>query len=75
MNIFLTGGTGFIGSYVVNELVKAGHEITILARNPNKVPRLLDLPKVSIIAGNLSDFNIIEKNLENKDELTWVIFT
>ena len=38
MNIFLTGGTGFIGSYVTLELVKHNHKATILARNPNKIP-------------------------------------
>jgi len=38
MNVFLTGGTGFIGSYVAMELVKQGHHVTILARNRNKVP-------------------------------------
>ncbi|MGO8837406.1 MAG: NAD-dependent epimerase/dehydratase family protein, partial [Limisphaerales bacterium] len=40
MNVFLTGGTGFIGSYVAMELVKQGHHATILARNRNKVPEL-----------------------------------
>lgn len=40
MNIFLTGGTGFIGSYVALELIKQGHQVTTLARNQNKVPTL-----------------------------------
>ena len=40
MKIFLTGGTGFIGSYVAMELVKHGHQVTILARNPDNVPEL-----------------------------------
>lgn len=43
MKVFLTGGTGFIGSYVVMELLKNGHEITIFARNQNKVPSLNSL--------------------------------
>ena len=34
MRIFLTGGTGFIGSYIVKELSNNDYEITILARNP-----------------------------------------
>jgi UDP-glucose 4-epimerase len=67
MKIFLTGGTGFIGSYVVHELSKRGHEVTILARNPDKVPCLSDLPGVKIVPGLLTDFDVIEQNLEGKD--------
>jgi nucleoside-diphosphate-sugar epimerase len=45
MNVFLTGGTGFIGSYVAVALAGQGHRVTILARNRNKVP---ELKKISI---------------------------
>ncbi|MBN1699560.1 MAG: NAD(P)-dependent oxidoreductase [Spirochaetales bacterium] len=67
MNIFVTGGTGFIGSYVVKRLSDAGHSITILARNPDKVPALHTLAGVSIIPGLLTDFHIIEKHMHEKD--------
>jgi uncharacterized protein (TIGR01777 family) len=32
MKIFLTGGTGFVGTFLSRELLKLGHEITILTR-------------------------------------------
>ncbi len=32
MKIFITGGTGFVGSYLSRELAQQGHEITILTR-------------------------------------------
>lgn len=67
MKIFLTGGTGFIGSYVVKELSIHNHQITILARNPKKVLELVKLKGVSIIHGNLTDFKIIKENLKGKD--------
>ena len=69
MNIFLTGGTGFIGSYVVKNLSDAGHNITILARNPDKVPALSGLKGVTILPGLLSDFDVIEGALKKKDAL------
>jgi len=35
-HILITGGTGFIGSHLVALLLKQGHYITILTRNPDK---------------------------------------
>jgi nucleoside-diphosphate-sugar epimerase len=38
--VFLTGGTGYIGSAVLDALVRGGHEVTAIARDPEKVARL-----------------------------------
>ena len=38
MRVFLTGGSGFIGSFLTFALVNQGHEITILSRNIKKLP-------------------------------------
>ena len=32
MKVFMTGGTGFVGTYLSRELAQAGHAITILSR-------------------------------------------
>ena len=40
MRILLTGATGYIGSVVCDALVRAGHEVTALVRNPAKARRL-----------------------------------
>jgi uncharacterized protein len=32
VKVFMTGGTGFVGTYLSRELVKEGHEVTILTR-------------------------------------------
>ena len=36
MRIFLTGATGYIGSAVMEALLRSGHEVTALVRNAEK---------------------------------------
>lgn len=40
LRVFLTGGTGYIGSAVLDALVRGGHQVIALARDPEKVERL-----------------------------------
>jgi nucleoside-diphosphate-sugar epimerase len=40
MRIFLTGATGYIGSAVLDALLRAGHKVTAIARDPEKAERL-----------------------------------
>jgi putative NADH-flavin reductase len=37
MRIALIGATGFVGTPVLNELLARGHQVTVLARNPEKL--------------------------------------
>lgn len=40
MRVFLTGGTGYVGSAVLEALFRAGHQVVAMARDPEKVERL-----------------------------------
>ncbi len=40
MKIFLTGGTGFIGSYLLNEAHRRSHEVVALRRTAQSRPRI-----------------------------------
>ena len=63
--VFITGATGFVGSWLLNELVKRGAHVTILVRDihPMIFRKLLlsnEKPE-SIVLGRLEDFNLIER--------------
>src|SRR5204863_4223249 len=40
MRIFLTGGTGYVGSAVLDSLVRAGHRVDALVRNAEKAAQV-----------------------------------
>ncbi|MEY2446590.1 MAG: hypothetical protein QOH79_66 [Acidimicrobiaceae bacterium] len=42
MKVFVTGGTGAIGRFVVPELVRAGHDVAALARSDEKAAQLAE---------------------------------
>ena len=49
MQVFLTGATGYIGSAVLDAMIKGGHRVTALARDPEKAERLLSKGATPII--------------------------
>ena len=66
MQVFLTGATGYIGSAVLDAMIKGGHRVTALARDPEKAERLqargattiigeLGLPKTYVPAVKAAD--------------------
>lgn len=55
MKIFVTGGTGFIGSHLVDALVAHGDEVVCLTRNPTNAKRTFGDRPVEIVQGNLQD--------------------
>ena len=63
MRIFITGATGFIGSHVAYRLLEAGHELVVLARNPDKTPALSSHPRVRRVHGTLLDQATIRERL------------
>jgi len=67
MQIFLTGGSGFIGHWVVKELLAQGHQLRLLVRNTAKIPSLKTMPGVEIVEGTLFDQAVIEKALQGCD--------
>ncbi len=66
MRIFLTGGTGYIGSAVVDALVRGGHQVTALVRDASRSeavtargaqPLIADLAAPETYAARLGSFD------------------
>ena len=53
MRVFLTGGTGYIGTAVVDALVRAGHRVDALVRNSEKAAEVQARGATPVL-GNLS---------------------
>lgn len=56
MRIFLTGGTGFIGQYLTQALLRRGWEVCALVRNPHGgEARLLRAMGATLVQGDVTD--------------------
>jgi UDP-glucose 4-epimerase len=69
MKIFLTGGSGFVGSHVLVELLKHGHCITALVRNRGKVPSLATRANVQLHEGSLTDRALLNRLIPGHDAI------
>lgn len=57
MNILVLGGTGFLGRYLVEELIQNQYDVTVLTRNPEKLK--IFSRKISYIKGDLLNYKDI----------------
>ena len=66
MKVFLTGGTGFIGSEVARRLRGRGDDVRALVRSPGKVAGLTEMG-CEPVAGELSDIAAIRAGMAGCD--------
>ena len=80
MAILVTGGTGFIGSHTVVELLNAGKEVIIVDNFSNSKPVVLDrIEKITgkrckLIEADLLDYDKIENIFKENKILIYQIF-
>ncbi len=67
MRVFITGGTGFVGSHLVETLRARGDEVVCLVRDPAKCARVFpDRPPLSVV-GTLADDAALREGLRGAD--------
>ncbi|UGU32482.1 SDR family oxidoreductase [Mycolicibacterium smegmatis] len=66
MHVFVTGGTGHSGSYIIPELIAAGHRVTGLARSDAAAAALSALG-AKVRRGSLEDLDQLKKAAADAD--------
>lgn len=71
MRIAITGATGFIGSHLVEALSARGHEVTCLARSPERA-RVLDGIPLRFVYGSLDSTDALACLVEGQEAVIHV---
>ncbi len=70
MKVMITGGTGFVGSHTVSELIKNGHKVRLLVRSMEKVGPALQpfgVQDVEPVCGDVLNRESVKKAAEGCD--------
>src|SRR3954454_3948159 len=73
MHVFVTGGTGTIGSAVVTELLAHGHSVLALARSEESVRTLAD-SGAEVVRGGLADLDVLRTGAAEADGVISLAF-
>lgn len=66
MGILLTGASGFIGSYVLEYLLKTGYDTNILVRDPSRFINT-DSAKLKVFTGSITNIDDVNKSIRGCD--------
>ncbi|TFH02677.1 MAG: NAD-dependent epimerase/dehydratase family protein [Calditrichales bacterium] len=66
MKVFMTGATGFVGSFLAERLVRANHEVKCLVRKQSNLQWIADLD-VECYYGSLTDPNSLIRGMQDCD--------
>lgn len=64
MKVLLTGGSGFLGSHIAEQLTEAGHSVRALVRRSSDTRFLRSLPGMELVSGAVEDAEAVREALE-----------
>jgi len=72
MKILVTGGTGFVGTHIINRLLHGGHQVAVLARTASKTRNRYNRP-VEAVAGDVLDRESLAAAAAGRDALIHLV--
>ena len=72
MRVALFGGTGFVGSYIIDQLIESSHLPRILVRS-NSHNKIISPDRCEIVEGNIANTDDIMNALEKADAVIYTI--
>jgi nucleoside-diphosphate-sugar epimerase len=72
VRVAVTGGTGFVGAYTVQHILAAGHEVTLLVRDPRRIDQTLaplgvTAADVTVVQGDMTDAAAVGRAMDGAD--------
>ena len=74
MHVFVTGGTGTIGSAVVTELITSGHSVLALARSDSS-EQALKAAGAQVARGGIADLDVLRAGAAQSDGVITLAFS
>ncbi len=72
LRVLVTGGTGFVGTHLVNALLRRGHDVAVLARRPGAARNRFNHP-VESVAGNVLDRESLAQGARGRDAVIHLV--
>jgi CDP-glucose 4,6-dehydratase len=69
-NVLVTGGNGFLGSWLVNDLVQKGANVTCIVKDPiegSNIEMLGIVDNIKAVKGDVADFDCVKKAMRESN--------
>jgi UDP-glucose 4-epimerase len=74
--VFVTGGTGFMGSHIVELLLQEGHQVTVLTSSSSIHPNIQHLQaNIKIVRGDFGNYQLMLQYLQDTDIIVHIAWT
>jgi uncharacterized protein YbjT (DUF2867 family) len=73
MHVLVTGGTGYIGGRLVPRLLRSGHTVRVMARDPSRLARRSWVSRVEVVTGNLLEPETLAGAFDGMDAAYYLV--